>query len=304
MRDAGPAEHLPLRFGNRALFADRERDDHAGVRRVGERSKDALAHRRARPLHVIGGTAGKRREPRVRVIGAHVTRCTQAVLEQPGFDVEAVRIDGAMRALQANDKPPALAGRNPGHRVDRAALLPLRVPRERELSRHDGAGRLDTLDGEHETRAARRSLRQVVDHADERDVLALPHRRQLIGKPHSCAPRGIAEAERTRGDERENGCGDAPEQHAPAQCTHAGCSDRGDECAAEPGRDGRQHRLPLQQDDAGGERHQSERQCGHADLRSRALVVDARSGTSRRPKTRSTTRCSDSRRTRAGAPST
>ncbi len=145
---------------------------------------------------------------------------------------------------------------------------------------------------------------QLVDHADQRDIDALPHRRQLIGKPDFRAPCGIAEAERTRNDAARNGCGDAPEQHAPAQCMHAGCSGRGDECAAKRGRDGGQHRLLLQQDDAGGERHQGERQCGHGDLRSRALVVDERSGTSRRPHTRSTTRCSDSRRTRAGAPST
>ncbi len=84
-------------------------------------------------------------------------------------------------------------------------LLRLRVPREREARRHDGTGGFDALDGEREARAARGGLRQLVDHADERDVLAFPVVGERIGKADLRAPRGVAESERDRSEHHEGG---------------------------------------------------------------------------------------------------
>jgi hypothetical protein len=54
----GPVEDAPLRLGDGALIADGERDDHARVRRVGQRRDNALPDRFARAEHDIRHSPG------------------------------------------------------------------------------------------------------------------------------------------------------------------------------------------------------------------------------------------------------
>jgi hypothetical protein len=81
-------------------------DDHAGIRRSRQRVEDAR-ERRSCMLDVSmtfdeGAVA-------IRRIVTHVTGRAEAVLEQPCLDVEAVRVHGAVRALEPDNEPPALA---------------------------------------------------------------------------------------------------------------------------------------------------------------------------------------------------
>ena len=102
MRDAGAVEHGPLRFGNRALVADRERHDHAGVRRAAQRAQRCASRTRfARALHVVAERPGERVDALVVARATHITGRAQVVLQQPRFEVEAAGIDVAVRALAA-----------------------------------------------------------------------------------------------------------------------------------------------------------------------------------------------------------
>ena len=141
MGDAGAVEHEPLRFGNRTLIADRQRDQHTGVGGVGQRSTDALADRLSRPLHVVARAPGKRCRPGAFAgMRPHVAGGAQIALEQPRFEVESAGVDVAVRAAQPHDEPPALtrAELRRGGSVSFAAALAR--PRERDPSRHHGSG--------------------------------------------------------------------------------------------------------------------------------------------------------------------
>jgi hypothetical protein len=115
------------------------------------------------------------------------------------FDVEAVWIDGAVRAFEPKRQSPAFPGGNGRHGIDFVAVFPLRVPRQRQSRRHDRAVRFDPLHRECEARATRRGLRGLVDDADDGDIDALPFGWKLISETRLSAPRGVAEAEGTRG---------------------------------------------------------------------------------------------------------
>ena len=173
---AGAVEHGPLLVGDRALVADRKGGDDAGEARLAERGGDALAHPLARALHAVAPSPAERVDPRVRGRLAHVAGGAQAALEEPGLEVEPARIRVAVRALQPHDQPPALA-RPQLRRRDVGFVLVAgtrRGPRQRKASRHARARRLDALDGERESQAARRRVGQVVDDARDEDVDAFP----------------------------------------------------------------------------------------------------------------------------------
>src|SRR6185312_16124383 len=107
--DARAIEHAPLRLGNRALVADRECGQYASVRRLRQWRRDARANALACTLHVVAGASGKAVDPEVRRIVPNVAGCAKVVLEQPRLEVEAVRIDVAVRPLEPKRQGPALA---------------------------------------------------------------------------------------------------------------------------------------------------------------------------------------------------
>src|SRR5262250_719013 len=110
MSDAGAVEDPPLLFGYRALVAYGERGDDTCVRPSVERGEDAVADDFARALNVIAGTPREGVEPPAVIAGADETGGAELVLEEPGFDVEPVRIHRAVGALEPHAERPALAG--------------------------------------------------------------------------------------------------------------------------------------------------------------------------------------------------
>lgn len=85
MRDSGAVEHLPLRAGNRTLIADGQRDQHAGVRRLGQVRQETFAHPVAQSLDQVA------RPPDERVGTRNLAACADrpcrpdAAFEQPGL---------------------------------------------------------------------------------------------------------------------------------------------------------------------------------------------------------------------------
>ena len=211
MRHAGAVEHEPLRLGDRALVADGERDQHARVRRAGERGDDARAHRLTRALDEVGRTPDERRQPLVGAAVAHVAGGAQIVLEQPRFEVEAGRIDVAVRPLQPHVQLPAFARVNLRNGAGRFTLCARREPGKRQSAGHDDVGLHDALDGEGEARALRTVLRKIVDDPHDANIGAFGLRRQRIGEACFRAPRRIADAE------------------------HGGCNDQRDGAASRAG---------------------------------------------------------------------
>jgi hypothetical protein len=202
VRDARPVEYRPLRFRDGALIANGKRDQNAAIRRLGQCAADPLAHTLAGPLNTIAGAPGERDNARVVRVVAHVTRGPQIVLEEPRFEVEAMRIDIAVRTLETRGERPSLAGMHRWRRCGRfVAARTEHVPRERDAMRNDRAGGQHALDREGEARAGLVVLRQVVDDAGDPHVGVLPRGRQCVGQPPIGAPGGIAEAERGTGDD-------------------------------------------------------------------------------------------------------
>jgi len=108
--DPGAKENAPLLAGNGALVADRQRGDDASVGPIPERGEDARADLLAQPLDVVARSAGERVQAAIAIVVANVDRRAKLVLEQPRFDVEAVRVDRAVRPLEPYGEAPALAG--------------------------------------------------------------------------------------------------------------------------------------------------------------------------------------------------
>src|SRR5688572_32861918 len=103
MCDAGAVEEPPFLRRDRSLVADRERREDAGRRRRAEMRLEPIAHRFARAFHVIEkAVAGS--EATTLALLPHVPRRSQAALEQPGFVIEAVGIDVAMRAARSEER--------------------------------------------------------------------------------------------------------------------------------------------------------------------------------------------------------
>ncbi len=164
----------------------------------------------ARTLHVIDHPPGEGLDARVVAAGTHVARRAQLVLQQPCLEVEAVRVDGAVRTLEADGEAPPFRCADDGH--IRGAIACARKPCERQPRGHHGTGREDALDREREARAARRRARQLVDHAHERDVDALPAR------PATRRPGAAAHATLRNRSRRtcHRGTEDAPNAAGPA----------------------------------------------------------------------------------------
>src|SRR3984893_13487328 len=114
--DAGAVEQLPLLVGNRALVSDRQSGDDSRVAATLERSQDPRAYRLAGARNIVGGARGECIDAVIVIVRAHVAGGAKFVLKQPRLDVEAMRIDGAMRPLEPHGEGPALAGVDLGDR--------------------------------------------------------------------------------------------------------------------------------------------------------------------------------------------
>ena len=194
--DAGARKHLPLRLADGALVADRERRQHAGVRRVAERGLNACAHVLAHAFYPVTRTHDDRGEPPVGRTGPHVTRRANVAFEQPRLVIETMRIERAVRPPQAHGQLPPLARAQFGQCRALPCALGRAPPRNRHVAGNDGARCQHALDIELETQAAFVRLRHRRDHADDLDVLAFPFDSQLIGEPHLREPRGPRDSAR------------------------------------------------------------------------------------------------------------
>ena len=78
------------------LVADRERGQHAGGARIGHPQPDRVAHALAQALDRVRGTVVEALR-RAALARAHVATGTDSLLEQPQLEVEAVRVERAVR---------------------------------------------------------------------------------------------------------------------------------------------------------------------------------------------------------------
>ena len=200
MRDAGAVEHRPLRFGNRALIADRQCHDHTRVRRGGKCRDDSGANALPGTLHVIAGASGKEVASRIEAFGMHVSGRAQSLLQQPRLEIESTRGFPAVpcgrfsRTVRYQRSPAWTTGAS----CVGSAGPYRREPRQRKPRRDNGAWRAHALDAEREACALRRVGGQVVDNTDDLDVLAFPRARQFFGEPALRTPGRVAETGQQR----------------------------------------------------------------------------------------------------------
>ena len=174
-----------------------------------------------------------------------------------------------MGTLEANHQLPAFASMQWRHGANLDVARQGRVPRKRNLGRHDCPRSQHAFDRKGETLATIHRLRQFVDDANDSNIATFPSRRQLIAESHFGSPRGIEESRPAR----QNGEGahrDDLRRGAPPTCEPAGapgCNER--DCARYHkvccGLERRQHSLLLESDDPVGEGKQH---ATHRTLRS------------------------------------
>ena len=173
---------------------------------------------------------------RVARAGAHVARGLQPLLPQPELVVEAVRVDVAVRRLQAHRHAPALAGVQLGshplqfqHAVGIGDRSP--VPAQVDLRRHPHrrAGGRCVFDFQPEAQPGVVSLRHRRDHAGHVDVAALQLRLQAAG--------GELNGAQAAGCERDGGGNREDQHHLNARPEGAGAkASQGDEQHHDPAR--------------------------------------------------------------------
>src|SRR5215813_10382616 len=237
MADSRAIERPPLLVWNRPLVPDRQRRDYTRVRSSPERGEDSIANRLAQPFDIVAWPARERIDAPVCIGFPHIPGRSQIVLEQPGLEIETVRIDRSVRALQAHDKLPALAGMRLRGLALCVAVAVLRcVPCERDPRRYDRAWRQHPLDLERETRAAIDPLRQLVDDADQLEVMAFPGRGQRVGEAQLSAPCCVKEP--CESDGRNCNRYRGRSSCASAVTCRAACDEASNESDREQDRDG------------------------------------------------------------------
>jgi hypothetical protein len=161
-------------------------------------------------------TAARQRAVRLEALahegfaGAHMAGGADAALQQPGLDVEAMRVPGAVRPLQARGEDDALTG---VHRRQRGRHGLDGVVGEAHLdARRDvGPGGQDMPHLHTEAPAGRRALRHAAHRARDPQVLPLP-----VGWQFVCqAPRSLQRRP------AESGAQAGQQQRQPAQRAHA-----------------------------------------------------------------------------------
>jgi hypothetical protein len=195
--DAGEVEQAPFVLRDRALVADRERDQDACGRRRAEMLEETPADRFARLLDPVRQAVALAEQAPLAAL-AHVAGRADAALEEPRLVVEALRVHVAVRPAQAHGKEPALA-RMHGLGEDRRVVLLCRggaaVPGQQQLARHMALG-VRRLHVELEAHAALAERRQACHHAGHVDVAALELRRKTVGEALRREQRSPGEAER------------------------------------------------------------------------------------------------------------
>ena len=197
---SGTVEDRPLIIDDRVLIADRQRDQHAKIRRIGQRAEKAAANRLAQPFDRVAGA----RDEVVDSFAAAADAAGRAdvALKQPGFVVEAVRVGVAVRALEAHRETPALAGANSA-RVARLvvelASVGAVIPRQLNAARNGRSPR-HRFDVEGEALATLEALRQRRNDAGQRDFAHLPVLGQGIGEPLLRQPSGPGETKQRRAE--------------------------------------------------------------------------------------------------------
>ena len=259
MGDPGAVEDRPLVIGNRALIADRQRDQHTEIRRIGQSAEKAAADRLAQPFDRITGSCDEVVEPLA--AAADAAGGADVAFEQPGLVVKTVGVGVAVRAFEAHGETPTLAGANAAPITDFFAglvisfasvrIAPVVVPREQNAARSDRRPGVHRFDVEGETLTTLETLRQRGDHASQGHFARLPGFGQGVGKAllrqqsspgeteqsrTKCPPQRIPERGRRRSE-----C--APRKPQPAQRRQANQQLAGGQFA-----------LQLQERDAAGKR--------------------------------------------------
>ncbi len=212
---AGGAEHVPVVAGDRVLVARHQRRDDAGGLRVGDARQDGVAHRLPGALDRVAPAGAEALRRRVVAAGAHVAGGLHALLPQPQLEVEAVRIDVAVRRPQPHGEAPAVAGAQIGQRplrLDQAFVGEGggRVPAERQPGRdaHRLAVLRRLIDGEAEGLPPIVALGHGRDRAGDDEVATFQRRIQrLRGEDRGAA---AAQAERRGSGQCEGGNRPAP----------------------------------------------------------------------------------------------
>ena len=209
MAHAGAGEQPPILRTDRVLVADRERDQYARVRTLGERAADFFPRRLAQPLepvlgHAVRQTLGRNLRALIACAvrgNSHVSGRTNAALEKPGLVIESVRVGAAVRPAQAHREAPPLPG---PHREHAMGIIrgESAVRREHDAPRHAGLGRFHV---EIETHAALEGLRESGDDAADKHVAPLQRRIQPVGKPQVRERRRPCEPEGGKADEGRAG---------------------------------------------------------------------------------------------------
>ena len=213
MRDAGGAEHVPIRALDHVLVARDQRGDDAGKAArfgIARIAQNAVAHRLAPALD--GPTAfGQAARRHIARAAAHVAGGAHALLPQPQLVVKTVRVQVAVRRLQTRGELPAVAGAQLGQQRARGVGLIGRagraVPGELQARWHAHlrAVELRLLHVEAKAPAGLALLRHAADGAGEQHVAPFQRGREAFGQHHGGAPAGRAEGGQRGGQQPPEG---------------------------------------------------------------------------------------------------
>ena len=168
MGHTGGAEQVPVIPVDGALVSHHQPGQHSGAARFGHPLTDAFAHPLPRGLDRVPAARTQPHRGCIARTVAHVPGGTYTVFPEPALTVKTVRVEGTVRAAQANDQAPAVAC-PPGRPIIRSAsgmpgqLQALRQP-------HRLASVCGGLDHPLEAHAIGAALRQAGNATGQREV--------------------------------------------------------------------------------------------------------------------------------------
>ena len=208
MADAGPVEDVPRCLVDAALVANHQRDDHARIRFAVQDCQNAAAQPAPHPFHGVARIWGPPGQALVVPVDrTDVAGGADALLEQPCLVVEAVRVGIAVRALQAHDEAPALAGMHERRIGGDGA-----IPGQDDGRRHGRIWRVDLRHVKLEAHATGETVRQACYDTGHGDVAAFIGTRQRVAQGEMGKQRGPADAEKQAGQKTGG-----QRSHEPAQ---------------------------------------------------------------------------------------
>jgi hypothetical protein len=177
------------------LVADRQGNQDAAIWGIAQRALEAFAYGLPEALNQIVRPHDQGIDADVAFGLADVTGRPEAAFEQPGLEIEAVRIQAAMGALQAYGQAPALTCPQGWRRLHFIVCLgsPTTIPGQGNARRQGGRC---MLDGELESHAALEGLRQAGHDAEHLEIAAFAAFRQSIGQSMLRTPPARAAAMR------------------------------------------------------------------------------------------------------------